>query len=54
MLGPAVRDVLGSEGAKVRKEDKQTHFLLLVFFFPLEPSVLTAVWQLLLSKSTFP
>ena len=33
MLGPAVRDVLGSEGAKVRKEDKQTHFLLLVFFF---------------------
>lgn len=52
MLGPAVRDVSGSEGAKVRKKDTQTHFLLLVF--SLEPSVFTTVWQLLLSKSTFP
>lgn len=52
VLGPAVRDVSGSEGAKVRKKDTQTHFLLLVF--SLEPSVFTTVWQLLLSKSTFP
>lgn len=37
VLGPAVRDVSGSEGAKVRKKDTQTHFLLLVF--SLEPSV---------------